>query len=153
MFEIAIGLEPENFSPKLELANVLGGLGKLKFQMGSLSEALTFQERKLEIYEKILSRDPNNFKFRFQYALALSRLITDGLLDEDTNEFVHTLEQSFEEFEYLLNYDPQNTAWKREYYFYLKELVKRLDNGEFPNMNEEKIRHRFIELRKEFTTQ
>lgn len=153
IFEIAIGLEPDNFSPKFELANVFGGLGRIKIKMGLLSEALAFHERKLEIYEKAILHEPDNFKFRYLYAIGLSRLITDGLLDEKPVEFTRIVEKSREEFESLLTHDPKNAAWKTEYTYYLKALINRLDEGDLPSQVEEKVRTRFNELRKEFTPQ
>ena len=153
MFEKAIDIESDNLSTKFELANVLAGLARVKIRMGLLSEALAFHERKLEIYEKAILHESDNFKFRYLYAIGLSHLITDGLLDEKPGEFTRIVEKSMDEFEILLTHDPKNETWKREYYFFLKDLMNRLDEGDFPSQVVVKVRTRFNELRKEFTLQ
>ncbi len=153
IFEKAIDIEPDNPTPQRELANALTGLTRIRVEKGLKSEALAFQERAIAIYEQILLREPDDYEFRYPYTLALSRLITDGLVDMDSRKFGHTLERSIDEFENLLTHDPENTTWKQEYYYYLKELVEQLDKDKIPQIQTTKLRRRFIELRDEFTTQ
>ena len=148
-FEIAAEIEPRNLNLKFELANAIDGLLAVKRQQGLLSEALKYHERIVDIYEQTLLIESNNFKFRYAYAQSLSRVITDGLLASDSDEFNRVLDLSIHEFERFLNYDPKNESWKKEYYFYLEDLERQLDAGKTFIASEKKIRNRLIELRSE----
>ena len=151
IFENAIEIKPDALLPKLEIANAMGGLIKIKVATGLISEVLALREQQIDIYDQCLLVEPNDFTYRFKRVQALSHIITDSLLDENSDEFANLFKRLFDEFESLLTYEPKNVSWKREYYFYLKIVVKRLEAGTILYEEDQKIKKRFIELRKELT--
>lgn len=143
-FELAVSIEPDNLQPKYELANVLAGVARVKISTGSKEEALSLTTRQIDILEACLEEHPNNYRCRFRYVLAKSRLVTDRVLDADKTEEV--MEASFVDYENLLKYDFDNRKWKYEYYYYLKDLLSLIEQGEIKYSKTDRLELRFTEL-------
>ena len=124
-FRETLTVFPDEVSLEGSIANVLSGLGNIAVMQDKPEEALTYRKKQIAIYDAQLLRSPANKIAQYQKTQAQSRLITDGLLDDNPDRFSTTLLLTLDAYDALISYDPSNRRWGRNYMLYLHALQDR----------------------------
>lgn len=146
LFEVAAEMKPDNYQANKELANSLEGLAQVSLQVSSLEEVLSLRQKQLNIYETLSSKRPNDYFIRFQQTLARSRLVTDGLLDDDLYNLKKTIDVFCAEYDDLIKHDPTNQTWRREYILALNAFLRHLEEKNLEAIDADDLKRRIIYL-------
>jgi len=151
-FKNASDKAENNFQAQKELANSLGGLAQVSLGLDNIDEAISYRKRQSDLYNVLLERRPDDLVIRNKYAQVLSRLATEGLLNDNPKRLEDTIKKTCSEYEFLIQHDPNNRKWKSSYYLFLKTILADSREGEFEYDDIGELERRFTELLDEVTS-
>ncbi|MEP3656128.1 MAG: toll/interleukin-1 receptor domain-containing protein [Litorimonas sp.] len=145
-FENAVNRTNDNYQAQKEIANSLGGLAQVTLGLGNIEQTTIYRQRQSKIYRSLLQRRPNDFYLRNVHAQALSRLVTEGLLDEKPEELAETILKTCSEFERLIEHDKDNQIWKNNYHLSLNGFLNRAEKFNLAGVDREDLKNRITAL-------
>lgn len=141
-FEAALRISPNSMSTQMEIANVFEGLAQISLNLDKPEKSKIYRQKRLDIYTGLLDVHPNDFTVRFRYAQTLSRLVTDGLIEESPELLIETIDQSYQQYDLLLLQDPKNATWRNDYIRYLQAFLERVEMNNLTFVDRKKISDR-----------
>jgi len=145
-FENAAEKTDDDYQAQKEIANSLGGLAQVTFELGHINQTTIYRQRQSSIYSSLIQRRPNDFYLRNVYAQALSRLVTEGLLDDKPELLRETISNTCSEFERLIDHDKENQIWRKNYYISLNEFLSRAEKFDLVGVDREDLNNRITTL-------
>lgn len=146
-FELAAAIAPDDYQVKKELGNSLGGLARVNFGLGEIAQTKTIRLRQARIYAELLSRNPDDFSIRYKNVQALSRQVTEGILDNDRDALDKTIEKVCNEYEALILRDVDYRKIRNDYLLTLDEFLKRIEKKGLSSIYKDRLENRIRAFR------
>lgn len=145
-FHAALEQERNDYEAQKALANAMAGLAQVFMNFDNKDEALVLSQRQLKIYADLTNQYPDDLFIRYNQALAMSRVLTNGLLDSNHKAFKDIVEKSCHEFDSLIKHDPLNQEWRNQYHLFLHALLKRPGTLKTSGVDLDDLRYRITAL-------
>ena len=145
-FEDATKQAEDDFQAQTEIANSLGGLAQISLEIDSKDKVFLYRQKQLEIFRALSIQRPNDFLMRYIHAQALSRFVTEGLVDEDPTALNQIIEKACSEYEILIQHDAENQKWRNEYKWALEAILNHVEKKNFKDIDKKDMRRRISEL-------